>query len=588
MNNLPTPSEEEIESWTDSRSFQRGENYYEEGAIRNPRVQGNRLLAECSGSAASSYRVTIALDTKGIEAGHCSCPVGSHCKHCVALLLTWLYEPESFTTEEAVQVRLDERSREELVALIQQMVARHPDLETLLDMPIAGISPSESLLDPALIRRQVLDAVSSMGYDEWDRGYGSPSASQLYTVLGQGTDYQNAQAWVNATVVFATLAEEVMDSYEEMYDDEGEVAGVVDSCAEGLGKCLEATSDPDLRQQIIQTLFDIYRWDMNLGGLGGGDSAYSALVGETNSEEKADVAGSVRAALATQKKASADSWSTKALGGFLLQLEAETLSDEEYLRLCRETGRSEDLVRRLLVLGRSDEAAKAAKATPAHELLTLSKIIYAAGHTSLAEQVLQGRIEENNDRNILSQLIDWAVARNAAPEALTLALRLFGQFKQLAVYQQVRKIAGLAERWPEVQADVLGGLEKEGNFSLLTEVYVDEKRVDDALAAFKLIGQSRQRTLYHFHPTSLGLSVARLAEESRPSAAIDIYRDEAQRAIAGRNRDSYAVAATHLRRVKAIYEQMGEAAKWKALIAQIRQENKRLPALQDELNRAGL
>lgn len=587
MDNLPPLSEDEIENWTDPRSFRRGESYYEDGAIWNPRVQGNRLLAECSGSSASPYRVEVTLDEEGIESSHCSCPVGSHCKHCVALLLTWLHDPESFTTQEEVQKSLEERSREELVALIQQMVARHPDLETLLAMPIAGVSPSESLLDPALIRRQVIDAVSSMEYDDWDRGYGSPSANSLYDVLGQGTDYQNAQAWANATVVFRTLADEVMDSYEEIYDEEGEVVGIVDSCAEELGVCLEAITDREMRGQILQTLFNIYRWDVEMGGLGGGDHASVVLTEQTDSAEKATVAGWVRSLLSTQKRRSDSDWTTNALGGFLLELEADTLSDEDYLRLCRETGRNEDLVRRLLVLGRSEEAAAEARQASGYQAVSLSQLIYAAGHTSLAEKILQERAGQDNDRRILSQLIEWVLARNAASEALELALRLFNQSKNLAAYQQVREIAGLAGRWLEVQAELVAGLEKESDFPLLTQIYVEEQRVDDALATLKRIGESRQRSYYH-QPSGLNLSVARLAERSRPQAAIEIYTNEAQRAIAGRGRDNYKIAATHLRRVKAIYEQMGEGVLWESLIAQIRQEYKRLPALQDELKKAGL
>ena len=118
MDNLPTLSEEEIRDWTDSRSFSRGKSYYNGGAILNPRMQGMNLLASCRGSAPAPYQVEIVLSEDGIVAGLCSCPVGGGCKHGVALLLTWLYEPESFTTQEAVQKSLDERSRKELVALI--------------------------------------------------------------------------------------------------------------------------------------------------------------------------------------------------------------------------------------------------------------------------------------------------------------------------------------------------------------------------------------------------------------------------------------------------------------------------------------
>ena len=100
MNDLPTLSEEEIREWTDSTSFSRGKSYYSNGAIVNPRVQGMNLLADCRGSAPAPYRVEMTLDEEGIVSGYCSCPVGGggNCKHCVALLLIWLYAPQSFTT----------------------------------------------------------------------------------------------------------------------------------------------------------------------------------------------------------------------------------------------------------------------------------------------------------------------------------------------------------------------------------------------------------------------------------------------------------------------------------------------------------
>ena len=130
-------------------------------------------------------------------------------------------------------------------------------------------------------------------------------------------------------------------------------------------------------------------------------------------------------------------------------------------------------------------------------------------------------------------------------------------------------------------------LEKEKNFVLLTQIYVEEGRVDDALAALTQAEKTKQRS-YYFEPTGLRLSVARLAEETRPAAAIEIYRAQAQQEIAGRQRDSYASAARHLQQVKRLYARLGENARWDALIAQIRQENSRLRALKEELPKAGL
>ena len=55
-----------------------------------------------------------------------------------------------------------------------------------------------------------------------------------------------------------------------------------------------------------------------------------------------------------------------------------------------------------------------------------------------------------------------------------------------------------------------------------------------------------------------------------------------------RNRGSYAEAAEYLTRVRDLLRKSGQADRWTALIAQIRYDNRRLRALQEELNRAGL
>lgn len=591
MSQLPKLSKKEIRDWTDSRSFSRGEDYFEGGMISNPRLRGDQLVAECRGSASTPYRVEMTLGETGIVAGYCSCPVGESgdCKHCVALLLTWLHEPGEFVTQEMMQNRLADRSREELVALLEQMMDRYPELATLLEMPIAGVSAPTITLDPAVVRRQVDSAVDLVGYDDRRRGaYGD--ANQLYLIAGQGRDYLAAGEWANGVVVFATLAEGVMESYEEMFDDEGDIVTVVDDCAAELGLCLKSVTDPDLRNQILQTLFAIYQWDLAQGGLGGGDAAYAGLQAETTTDEKAEIAGWVHTELSVQRGAGQSSWRMQALGGFLLQLEAETLTDEAYLHLCRETNRTKDLVVRLLALGRSIEAAEATVEAPDHEFLTLNKLIYAAGHTQLAEQLLRDKLERVETRPalaILQQMIEWTLARDAAAEALPLARRLLDESQTLAAYQQVRGIAASIGYWPETQSDLLRKLEAQNNYSFLTQIYVDEKRAADALAALAQAEKSQPQR-YYGTSTPLRLSVAKMAEESHPHAAIDIFLAEVQREIKGRQRESYASAARYLRQVKTIYSRLDEIGAWDALISQLRQENKRLRALQDELVKAGL
>jgi uncharacterized Zn finger protein len=129
----------------------------------------------------------------------------------------------------------------------------------------------------------------------------------------------------------------------------------------------------------------------------------------------------------------------------------------------------------------------------------------------------------------------------------------------------------------------LGRLKQEGNLSLLVEIYVLEGEIDRALETLERY--SRQ---HRWGRNILAMEVAQAAEESRPRDAIRLCLEEVERLIAGRGRGNYAEAANHLLRVRAVCEQMGEEEAWQTLIADPREKDRRLPAMQDEFNRAGL
>jgi uncharacterized Zn finger protein len=110
-----------------------------------------------------------------------------------------------------------------------------------------------------------------------------------------------------------------------------------------------------------------------------------------------------------------------------------------------------------------------------------------------------------------------------------------------------------------------------------------EGEIDRALETLERYSQQ-----HRWGRNTLALRVAEAAEESRPRDAIRLYLEEVERLIAGRGRGSYAEAANYLLRVRAVYEQIGEEKAWQTLIANLREKNRRLPAMQDEFNQAGL
>ena len=581
MTDPPRLTEEKIQRWIGEPSFGRGQRYYLQGRILNPRRQAETLRALCSGSQPEPYRAEIRLGLKGIVAGHCSCPVGGggRCKHAAALLLTWLHEPETFQEVEALETSLSRRGKGELVALIFKMIERYPDLEMLLELPTPGGPETSKALEPDLIHRQVNVAFSRAG-DDWRSG--ARASSDLLDVVGLGDEYAEHGNWRNAATVYETVARDVLENYRMVHDDEGELNYVVHECTKGLARCLEASDEPVHREGLLQALFHVYRWDVDSGGYGIGDDVPNRILELANMEERRKVAEWVQNALPE-----GDSWNDnyhrQAYGAFLLALLEAELDDESFLQISRETGRLHDLVNRLLALNRVDEAIAEARNAGDYDLIGLADLFVSHDQADAGEQLVRERAESSNDSRLTAWLKARAEERGDPVAALAFAETFFWQRPSTSAYAEVKRLAEPIEPWTPVRARCLGRLNQEGNLALLTEIYVLEEEIDRALEVLEQY--SRQ---HRWGTNTLALRVAQAAEESRPRDAIRLYLEEVERLIAGRGRGNYAEAANYLLRVRAVYEQMDEVKAWQTLIANLREMNRRLPAMQDEFNQAGL
>jgi uncharacterized Zn finger protein len=239
MSSIPHIRKSDVLHWTDETYFQRGQKYYEQGAIYDQRCQGMTLKSKCSGTQVPFYRQEVLFDSRGIKSAECSCPVGAggHCKHAVALLLTWVNDPDSFKEVQALDSLLEKRSKSELITLIQQMLEQEPDLESLLDLPLSA--EENKPLDIKVIRRQAQQAFRGRGYDdEWMDTV--EIKRNLNPLLKLAAGYLSRNDAINSAMIYETTIEAVMDNEEvALGDEEGELLGVVHDCAEALGKCLE-------------------------------------------------------------------------------------------------------------------------------------------------------------------------------------------------------------------------------------------------------------------------------------------------------------------------------------------------------------
>jgi hypothetical protein len=583
MIQFPVIAENDIQKWVGNTAFQRGYRYFEEAAILNPRRRGQSLISECEGSQPTPYRVEICLNQDGIQWGNCNCPAGDggHCKHAAALLLSWINEPDVFTEVPELEKVLEERSKPELISLIQQMVARHPDLEQLLELSALGSLASGEALQSDQIAQQIRRAYSSAG-GEW--GDNARIADNLQPILDLAEDMLDREDASNAAIVYTTLMDGMLAYEDCLYNDEaGDLGQVLAECEQGIQECLLKIDSQDLRENLLHSLFDLFVWDLLAGGLGYADETPAILIGQSTAEEKHKIAEWIQAELPDGKGWEED-YQRRALGGLWLGLLSDQLDDEAFLQICRTTGRVHEQFERLLALGRMDEALSVANSVSGYSITAVADIFEEHGYPEQAVQLVQNQPNSETDLHRLEWLKQYYLRHNQPQEALRLAESLFWLAQSLENYNALLETAVVLNQHDEVRERVLERLESAGNFSLLVEIYLLEDDVDKALASLERVHPD----IWWGRPAVLRRQVAQAVETHRPREAIRQYILLVEDLIQQRSRGSYADAARLLQHIRNLYYRLGEEQRWEEIINSLRQEYRRLPSLMDELRRADL
>ncbi len=580
-NTIPAASGGVISEWVGPRNLHLGRSYFESDAIIDPRRQGNAVRSWCQGSMPQPYRLRVAFGVGGIDEAHCSCPVGGdgRCKHVGALLLAWLEQPDAFREEVELDTGLEQRSKSELIAIIKRMLQLEPDLETLLEMDFPEGNRGSAPVNPEIYRRQVSSAFRRGG-DDWM----APQriARDIGITLRSGDGFLASADCAGASIVYRTVAQGVLEHYEMMPDEDGQLAKVVGRCVEGLGNCLAGREDDaGVRESCLQTLFDIYRFDVDFGGVGLGEAAPDLILEHATDEEKATIAGWVRAAMPSGERWS-DGYHRRVYGRFLLDLDMAHRDDDSFLGICREWGLLAELVDRLLTLGRLDDAIAEVGLAGDYDLLILADIFRKHGCVRMVEPLLYKRIETSRDNRLVEWLKDRHRERGELAEVLALAGLLLERRPHLTGYQEVRELSLALGVWRESRPQLLDRWSAAGEYGLLTDVYLDEGEIDLALISVNRRRPGALRAVDQL------IRVAEAASETHPQAALDIYRQQAERLIEARGRDNYRQACAYLTRVRDLYRHLSREPEWTGFIAELQERHRRLPALKEELSQAGL
>jgi uncharacterized Zn finger protein len=630
-------SEADLRAYSDEASFQKGYDYYLHHAIVEPTLSESVLTAFCHGSSLSPYRVVATLLPAGDKSAHkvvsagCSCPRGGFCKHLVALLLTWLYQPERFVVRSRLMGRLSEKSREELLALLEQLVQRQPDIEPmvelLIELPL--VTPAqeknrpgrgkERTLDPSTIQSQVASAFYHAG-EGW--GAASRVAAELEQLYDIGKNFAEAGEWANAQVVYATIAEETVMQYEEVHD-EGQVSWVLGKCAAGLVECLEAQStlpqdeqlDTEAREELLTALFDLWKFGDNYGGI---EADVAGAMAESVTEyERKMVESWLREEMRSGQDFSSQ-WHNRSIIHFLATLkQAEHFSDEDSLEEYRKAGLYKELTERLLQLGRENEALGVAQATLtesrdvtwfAEQLLKLGEawreqaLGFVETRLGEVEQALRGKRQDSTGERTVDTYRGWLGEKYSIygrpQQALKIELARFQVSPDTTTYRAVRSAAQIAGQpedvWSDLRPRLIQTLEQQSRWGALVSIYLDEGEVGHALSALAELERGSGGSLpgdgynYYSPPGDYRIQVAKAAEEDYPGEAIRLYKIVIQKLIDGRGRENYQQAIGYMMRIRMLYQKQGQEPEWQAYITNLRNSNKSLRALKEELDKRAM
>jgi hypothetical protein len=521
------------------------------------------------------------------------------------------------------------KSHEELLALLEQLIQQQPDLaplvETLIELPLTPAPQEktkpgrgqERTLDPSAIQSQVASAFYTAG-EGW--GAASRVATELARLCDIGKRFTEAGQWANAQTLYATLAEETMLQYEELHD-EGQISWILHTCAAGLVACQNAQSalpqnerlDAAEREELLMALFSLWKFGSHYGGI---EVDIPAAIAESATEhERKRVEAWLREEMRPGQDFSS-TWRNRSIVDFLATLkQAGHCSEEDVLEEYRNANLYKELTEKLLQFGRTNEALDVAQANLseprdvtwfAEQLLQSDDAwrekALALVETRLkeAEHALQDQRQDFARGRTIDTYRRWLSEKYSlygkAQQALKMELARFQASPDETTYHAVRsatQLAGQAEEvWSGLRPRLIQTLEQQNRWAALVSVYLDEGEVGQALAALAQMEQQSGQSLsgygYHSAPGHYHIQVAKAAEEPYPDEAIRLYTSVVHKLIDGRGRANYQQAVDHLTHIKQLYQKQGREAEWQAYVTNLRNGNKILRALKEELDKKGL
>jgi len=561
-----------------AKSYERGQSYYERGAVSDVVRRGDTVRAEVQGSQYQPYTITIMFDETGVTRTDCSCPYdhGGICKHRVAVLLTCLRDTGSIRTRQPISELITEADRTVLEELLVELVDDRPELaawiETRLETStIAEEGDTASTVSVNLdsVRMQAEHALPKPGQRGHNDAYAESQrmAGELEDLLEQARLALDAGDGRTALDILEVITEVLVNNRwnELLPHDVPDLFDVIDELEElFIEAILRADLDEDERADWEQQLRE---WDSDttlqhfMGRSVFGAAADAAMEGWDDDRIQRAMQGEFDHGEFWEDDAG---WHSTSVIKVRLRILEEKDRIDDYLNLSLATAQDTAHATMLVQADRIDQAVEYGHThlTSPNSLLALAKTLREHGHTAEAFTVAEDGLALDTYRT--DTLAEWLRDRAASDGNETLALEaaitVFEQSPSLSSYEAVEEIA---DDWETVKRDLLDTLrEQEPTSRHAAEVFIHEELYDEAI---EVAERSRRRGVIE--------TVSTAVVEHRPEWMIETCKAQAEPIVEQGKHDSYETAVRWLRHAGDAAQAADELDQWRAYVEQMQEEH---------------
>ncbi|AFY49320.1 hypothetical protein Nos7524_3528 [Nostoc sp. PCC 7524] len=562
---FPNISEFTVRRYANSKSFQRGEAYFESGAVTKITQRGKQIQAEVEGHEAKPYHVCLDFDDQGIAAANCNCAYSFEgwCKHIVATILVFTRQPEIIEQRPTLEHLLNRLDHVQTQRLVKELVAEQPQLVDIIDQhvswmtnpaskPLSAKTGRQITVNLAVFRGQIKQILRD-AVDYFEEGYEEdPLTEQLFSLVQAALEFSESGESDNAIAI---------------------LEAITSTCAENWDEVLEYGADND---EIA--------WELNIAW------CEVILSAELTAEEKVDIQVNLEVwqdewntefsmALEALRQGWDDPQLVRVLQGYISEkgVWAQDIPDyaddlalirlkilerqeryQEYLYLAQAEGQTQAYLTMLGRLGRVEDAVTAAQTemSSMEEAFALGKTLAEQGSLPQALEIAQTgfRLWGNCQYELGIWTSDLALELGNH-EAALLALKAAFEVKPHFVdYQKIAELAG--EDWERIKPDLLRIIRTSDNWSIQSakvDIFLHEGLIDDAITTVS--------ELSHYHAPLIH-RVMKAAIAHNPDWVIVNASRRAERIMDEGKAEYYSEAIEWLEQARTAYIASGRQADW--------------------------